>query len=96
MDARDKVLSAGNALTDISTIEIEKEPCPRCAVVLNKLGLAGKVTYKEIGQKDYPTWRYPCAHLVNWANVMGISAKVTHDDDKTLLLNHFYTQKWWS
>jgi len=79
-----------------SSIQIEKEPCPRCAVILNKLGLAGVVTYKKTGQKDYPTWRFPGEDQedVSWAGVLGVESSID-DAAKRDIMKRFRTTKWW-
>jgi|GEM_PF-3232427 len=82
------------ALTSVR-LEIETQPCPRCAVVLNLLW-THPVTYKkEGGFKDYPSWRYPANVSNDWAATMGISAYTTHAVAQQNLLNYFCTQKWW-
>jgi hypothetical protein len=95
MDALEKLVTAGEQLANITSIEIEKEPCPRCAVALNGLALAGVVRYKALGQKDYPTWRYPSVGVI-WSIQLGIGAQVSHDADVQELLTYFQTNKWWT
>ncbi len=77
-------------------MQIETQPCPRCAVVLNRLGLAAGVYYKDSGgYKDYPTWRFPEIG-VNWAVVMGVADVASHEQDQKELLGKFASSKWWS
>lgn len=96
MDVLQKAIAAGYTLNDIVAIEIEKQPCPRCAVVLNKLHLNTLVKYKKVGQKDYPTWRYPnLGGGHNWAVTMGVSGYAARDDQQNTLLNYFRSHKWW-
>lgn len=76
-------------------LRIETEPCPRCAVVLNRLRLSAGTYYKDAGGfKDYPTWRFPDTGD-DWAAVMGISAVAPNADDQQALLKLFATIKWW-
>lgn len=96
MDALNALASHGGSLANIRKIEIEKQPCPRCAVALNKLGLSSKVTYGQVSKKDYPTWRFPdLGAAVNWADSMGVSAFTTKEAHQEALLLHFRSQKWW-
>lgn len=91
------VVSGGrNPAGLVRTFEIEKEPCPRCAVVLNMLGLAGLVTYKNSGQKDYPTWRFPDAidRSTQWVILQAGTAS-EDERDKDEIVTKFRTQKWW-
>ncbi len=90
MDAISQVTN----LRDITRIVIEKEPCTRCAVVLNRLRLGGRVEYKNTGQKDYPTWRWP-ASVADPHGVLGISARVDDARDREAILTRFRTNKWW-
>lgn len=94
----------------IRSLQIEKEPCPRCAVVLNALGLSDRVTYKKSGQKDNPTWRFPATwEQAKISGLLGIdeyaasdaaprgtkrSPGVT-DADHQVLSTYFRTNKWW-
>ena len=94
MDALEKLIESRRSLADIELIEIEKEPCPRCAVVLNRLKLAGKVRYKAAGQRDYPTWRFPDLRE-NWSTVLGISTLAANAGDQEALKAFFQTHKWW-
>lgn len=76
-------------------IEIETQPCTRCAVVLNKLNLSRFVFYKKIGGFiDYPTWRFPDIEVI-WSDQLGISEHAVHEADKQELKNFFATNKWW-
>jgi hypothetical protein len=76
-------------------LRIETEPCPRCAVVLNRLRLSAATFYKDSGGfKDYPTWRFPDTGD-NWAVVMGIAAVASDPKDQEELLKAFATTKWW-
>jgi hypothetical protein len=102
MNLLEEVWCEVQTLNTIESIEIEKQPCPRCAVVLRKLNLADLVKYKKTGQKDYPTWRYPDIPTVNWAVAMGINdvklrdGRKVHDQrDIDELLDYFRTHKWW-
>lgn len=96
MDALKNVYTAGYTKENIELIEIEKQPCPRCAVVLNKLHLQNKVKYKTSGQKDYPTWRYPKLNDGHdWAVTMGVSQYAAKDAHQKILLGYFCTNKWW-
>ena len=94
MDALQNYAKAGKPGI-FEMLRIETEPCPRCAVVLNRLGLSAGTFYKDAGGfKDYPTWRFPdTGH--NWAMIMGISAVASHPEDQTDLLKLFASQKWW-
>jgi hypothetical protein len=97
METLENVIAAGYTLANITLIEIEKQPCPRCAVVLNKLHLQNKVKYKTSGQKDYPTWRYPnlgAGH--NWAVTMDVSGQASKASQQQTLLNYFRFNKWWA
>lgn len=95
MDLLDQVQASGNGLSDITSIEIEKEPCPRCAVVLSQLDLSGLVTYKKSGQKDYPTWRFPKIFGDKGAGLLQVTSYVTDENDIGYLVKQFSTTKWW-
>ena len=96
MDALAAVFEGGYERKHILSIEIEKAPCPRCAVVLNKLGLSDRVTYKsETVKSQYPTWTYPEIG-VNWPKKMGIDRHAPDEADQDTLLNFFHSQEWWT
>lgn len=96
MDVLDKIYQEATA-SELLKLEIETQPCPRCAVILNRLGIGNKVTYKkEGGFKDYPTWRPPDLWLgeTGTAELLGVPANVD-DDAKKTILKLFGSQKWW-
>jgi ribosomal protein S18 acetylase RimI-like enzyme len=95
MDLLDQIKAAGKGIADIHSIQIEKQPCPRCAVVLSQLDLASKVTYKKSGQKDYPTWRFPTIFSDGGASVLGVAGEVSDPHDVEELIKWFRTKKWW-
>ncbi|MFL6232053.1 MAG: hypothetical protein ACJ76N_02880 [Thermoanaerobaculia bacterium] len=96
MDALQTLVRGGRTLAAIAVIEIEKQPCPRCAVALDVLGLAAKVRYKTPGQKDYPTWRFPdLGEACDWTALLGISGRARNRRDQEALKEYFQTQKWW-
>ena len=97
MDVIQNVLKKGYEISDIDSIQIEKQPCPRCAVILRVLDLSGKVTYKKVGQKDYPTWRFPSTYgKIDWAVKLDIHTKADRLDQQGELLTYFCTNKWWA
>lgn len=97
MDVIQNVLKKGYEISDIVSIQIEKQPCPRCAVILRVLHLDNKVTYKKVGQKDYPTWRFPKTYgKIDWAVQLDIHTKADRPDQQSELLNYFRTNKWWA
>ena len=95
MNLLQKIMTEGYQLDAIESIAIEKEPCPRCAVILNVLDLSDKVTYKKEGQKDYPTWRFPELPGTNWAVELDIHPTTTQVRQQETLKTYFQTNKWW-
>jgi hypothetical protein len=95
MDLITNIYAGENSLAGITSIEIEKEPCPRCAVVLRSLGLSGFVQYKNSGQKDYPTWRTPNLGTVSWEEMLGIADSDYPEEVVTHLTKYFATNKFW-
>lgn len=95
MDLLANIYAGEQTLAGITSIEIEKEPCPRCAVVLRSLGLSGVVTYKKSGQKDYPTWRFPDLGGTSWEEMLGI-ADADYDEAVVVeLASYFRSHKFW-
>lgn len=96
MDILDQAYRVATA-DELLKIEIETKPCPRCAVILNKLKIGGKVTYKNAGgYKDYPTWRFPdfAQGRGGLAELLGIPAEIDAAGQETIL-KFFQTHKWW-
>jgi len=96
MDLLANIYAGEKSISKITSIEIAKEPCPRCAVVLRSLGLNGIVKYKNSGQKDYPTWRPPdLGDDVSWEEMLGITELDYSAETVTYLIKYFATNKFW-
>jgi hypothetical protein len=78
----------------IERIEIEKEPCPRCAFVLNKLRLAGKVTYKVKGQKNNAGWLPPWG-AARWNDFLGLAGLAKDPGAQRTISLYFASEDWW-
>ena len=99
MDVLNKLTAGGFEVeSELARINIETEPCPRCGVVLNGLGIGGKVRYKNAGKKKaYPTWEFP-------ARLKADAYKILHLDDADLpntadaiadAIHYLTTAEWW-
>ena len=95
MDLIENIYAGEGSLAGITSIEIEKEPCPRCAVLLNCLNLSGVVTYKKSGQKDYPTWRFPNLDPTSWEEMLGIENDDYPEEAVIELASYFKSSKFW-
>jgi cytidine/deoxycytidylate deaminase-like protein len=94
MHALQKACSQGYELVDIQRIVIGREPCQRCAVIINALGLGDRVRYKASGQKEYNTWGFP--DLTRWGMTPARLLNLDFPDSNSSkeLLRHFSGTKW--
>jgi hypothetical protein len=96
MDLITTIYAQEKSLAGITSIEIEKQPCPRCAVVLNALGLSQFVKYMQSSKKDYPTWAPPDLGDVSWEEMLGIETKGYSAKNVEYLMAYFQANKFWT
>lgn len=104
MQAINELLRAGYQTDAIISIEIEKEPCTRCAAVLNCLNLGDNVTYKTArpSDKDHAGWIMPASwnfdYIMDVTTTLAASAlgnlAVTSGDVQEFR-SFFCGQRWW-
>lgn len=99
MAVLEKMKAAGFDPKELIRLDIETEPCPRCAVVLNALKLSDRVTYGKVGKKKaYPTWQFPNQLLKDAYELLNLEQAGLPDDGKLTMtaVNHLTTQEWWA
>ena len=82
----------------IRRIEISSEPCKRCAVVLEKLGLSGKVCYRKGAGHSHMTqtgnWSYGNQKVLVAIITRGISDAETLKDYEGDIFSYFQGGTW--
>src|SRR5262249_1184314 len=82
-------------LTAITEIEVSSPPCPRCTVVLRKLGLEDKIITRRGHQKESAGWCYPVFPGLDWVKLLSGGIKDVPDTvDGKKVLDLFSRGNW--